>query len=192
MQQFWELREKVRSVWQELGTRFGRLTPREKRLVVGVGGAATVFVLFLIFMSFTTGAASTRRRTQEKLKKLGEVQALAQSYREAEAARQAVEQQLTQSDVRLLTYVQEKGEAAGLPVPTMNPKPVVELADGAILESSVEVTLSDINLRDLTNFLANVESGPGVVKVKFLRVEPKPASGNLTAWATIATYRMKQ
>ncbi len=192
MQKLWELRERLRAVWQETATRFARLTPRERRLVVGVGGAVGVFVLFLIFISFTTGAASTRRRTQEKLRKLGEVQALAQSYREAEAAREAVEQQLSQSDVRLLTYVQEKGEASGLPVPTMNPKPAVELADGAIVENAVEVTLTDITLRDLTTFLSNIEAGPGVVKVKFLRVEPRPANGNLTAWATIATYRMKQ
>lgn len=191
MQKFWELRERLRAAWQDLAIRFGRLTPRERRLVVGVGSALGIFVLFLIFISFSTGAASTRRRTQEKLKKLGEVQALAQSYREAEASRQAVEQQLSQSDVRLLTYVQEKGEAAGLPVPTMNPKPAVELADGAIIENAVEVTLADITLRDLTTFLSNVEAGPGVVKVKFLRLEPRPANGNLTAWATISTYRMK-
>ena len=191
MKRLWELRERLRAAWQEVAARFGRLTPRERRLVVGVGSVASLFVLFLIFISFTTGAASTRRRTQEKLKKLGEVQALAQSYRDAEAARQTVEQQLSQSDVRLLTYVQEKGEAAGLPVPTMNPKPAVELADGAIIENAVEVTLADITLRDLTTFLSNVEAGPGVVKVKFLRLEPRPANGNLTAWATIATYRMK-
>jgi general secretion pathway protein M len=66
------------------------------------------------------------------------------------------------------------------------------VGDGKIIESSVELTFTDVDLRKLTDFLTTVESGPGVVKVKYLRIEPRSASDTLTAWTTVATYRMKQ
>jgi general secretion pathway protein M len=56
----------------------------------------------------------------------------------------------------------------------------------------VELTFTDVDLRKLYDFLTSVESGPGVVKVKSLRLEPRSASETLTAWTTVATYKMKQ
>jgi len=74
----------------------------------------------------------------------------------------------------------------------MNPKGEVPLADGKIVESSIEIMMPDVRIDKLVAFLSEVERGPGVVKVKYLRLEPRPAAENITAWATIATYRMKQ
>jgi general secretion pathway protein M len=73
----------------------------------------------------------------------------------------------------------------------MTPKGDVGIGDGKIVESTVEMTLTDVDLRKLTDFLRTVESGPGVVKVKFLRVEPRAASNTLTAWVGVSTYKMK-
>ena len=105
-----------------------------------------------------------------------------------------VEQQLTQSNVRLISYIEEKATNAGLVVPTMSPKGEVGIGDGNIIESAVELTFTDVELRKLVDFLQTVETGPGVVKVKYLRVEPRRGadSDTLTAWTTVATYRMKQ
>jgi general secretion pathway protein M len=43
----------------------------------------------------------------------------------------------------------------------------------------------------LVEFLQAIENGPGVVKVKYLRLEPRPQNETITAWLTIATYRLK-
>ena len=56
----------------------------------------------------------------------------------------------------------------------------------------MEVTFTDVDLRKLYDFLSSVERGPGVVKVISLRLEPHDAAENLTAWTTVATYKMKQ
>ena len=77
-------------------------------------------------------------------------------------------------------------------MPNMTPKDDVGLGDGQIVESSVELTFTDVDLRKLHDFLSAVERGPGVVKVKYLRLEPRAASETLTAWTTVATYKMKQ
>jgi general secretion pathway protein M len=171
------------------------MSARERRLVALLGAGLGVFIVFIIFFSFSSSAAAYRRRTEDKRAKLGQVQALATSFREAQTARQAIEQQLTQSNVRLISYVEEKATGAGLVVPTMSPKGDVGVGDGSIVESSVELTFTDVDLRKLVEFLRTVETGPGVVKVKYLRIEPRRGSGDtdtLTVWTTVSTYRMKQ
>jgi len=156
------------------------------------GGAVIAFVLFITLFSFATSADKIRTRTQEKLAKLQQVQELAASYNQATAARTAIEAQLTGNDVSLLSYISDKATAAGLEVPNMTPKGEQGIGDGKILESSMELTFTDVDLRKLTEFLRSVESGPGIVKVKYLRIEPRPATDTLTAWTTVSTYKIKQ
>lgn len=182
----------MKQLLNDLRLRFEQLSARERRLVMVAGSAVLLFILFITVMSFANSANGYRRRTQDKLAKLQEVQQLAASYAQATAARNAVEQQLTSSDVRLLTYISDKASAAGLDAPNMTPKGEVGIGDGNILESSIELTFTDVDLRKLTDFLRTVEGGPGIIKVKYLRLEPRPASDTLTAWATVATYRLKQ
>jgi general secretion pathway protein M len=181
-----------RQLLNDLRTRFEQLSGREKRLVMAAGGALLLFILFITVASFANSANTHRRRTQEKLAKLQEVQQLAASYNQATAARNAVEQQLTNADVRLLSYISDKATAAGLEAPSMTPKGEVGIGDGKIMESTMDLQFTDVDLRKLTDFLRSVESGPGVVKVKYLRIEPRTASQTLMAWATVATYKLKQ
>lgn len=184
--------EQLRGLLNDARAWFERLSTRERQMVLGTSGAVLAFVLFIILFSFSNSADAYRKRTDQKLAKLREVQALAASYREATQERQAVEQQLTGNNLRLMTYVEEKATQAGLTVPNMTPKNDVGLGDGQIVESSVELTFTDVDLRKLHDFLSSVERGPGVVKVKSLRIEPHDATENLTAWTTVATYKMKQ
>lgn len=183
--------EKIRATLQAVPAWFNALSQRERRLVSLAGGASGVFFLFILFISFATSAASYERRTRDKLMKLQEIQALASSFRDAEQARQAIERQLAQNNARLISLVEERGNSAGLDIQSMNPKGDVPIGDGKILESAVELTLSDVPLRKLHDFLLKLEAGPGIVKVKYLRLEPKAGTESLTAWLTIATYKLK-
>ncbi|HVE85907.1 MAG TPA: type II secretion system protein GspM [Myxococcales bacterium] len=185
------MEQQLKQLWSEVQAWYLRLTERERVLVAAAGGTLGAFIIFVILFSFSTSAAGYRDRTEKKLKALGQAEVLAASYADAERARQDVERQLSSSGVSLISYIEDKGEQAGLKIPAMNPKGEVPLGDGRILESSVELTLTDVSLRSLHQFLTTVEQGPGVVKVKFLRLEPRPDSQTLTAWATISTYRLK-
>lgn len=184
--------DKLNALLGDLQAAFQRLSARERRLVSIAGVAVAAFVVFFILFSFANSAARYRRNIESKQLQLREAQTLAESYSEAERARQDVERQLSSGAVQLISYIEEKGTAAGLEIPTMNPKGDVALGDGKIVESSVELTFTDVNIRKLYDFLTSVERGPGVVKVKFLRLEPRPANETITAWATIATYHLKQ
>ena len=183
--------EQLKTLLNDARAWFDRLSGRERRMVLATGGAVSAFVLFLIFFSLSNTATAYRKRKDQKLEKLREVQMLASSYREAAQERQAMEQQLTGGDVRLMSYVEEKATLAGMTVPNMTPKNDVGLGDGQIVESSVEITFTDVDIQKLHDFLAAVERGPGVVKVKSLRLEPHATTETLTAWTTVATYKMK-
>jgi len=183
--------ERIRALWSELQTRFMGLTQRERMLVTVAGAAVLVFVLFLTLYTSASNASATRRRTADKLAKLQSAQELAQSFREADALRRRTEQQLQGSNLQLISYLEERGTAAGLEIPAMNPKGDVALGDGKIVESSVELTLTDVPLANFYNFISEVERGPGLIKVKHLRIEPRPGQETLTAWVNIAAYKMR-
>lgn len=184
--------EKLQELLNEARAWFERLSSRERRMVLATSGAVVAFVVFIILLSFSNSANAYRKRTEQKLSKLREVQTLAASYRQATQERQAVEQQLASNNVRLISYIEDKATRAGLTVPNMTPKGDMGIGDGQIVESTVELTFTDVDLRKLYDFLTTVESGPGIVKVKSLRLEPRNSSETLTAWTTVATYKLKQ
>jgi len=176
--------ERLRLLWADLQAWFLRLNPRERVLVTGAGATTVVVITFLVLFLLSSSADATRRRTQSKLQRLAEAEQLASGYAEAERARKQAEAALTSSDVALPTFIDEKGQKAGLAGFSLNPKGDVPLGDGRIIESSVDFTLTDVSLPKL-------EQGPGVVRVTFLRIEPRPKDGVLTAWPIVTSYRLK-
>jgi general secretion pathway protein M len=182
--------DQLKALWANVEAWYASLAARERRMVLLASGAVIVFGLFVTVFSLSNAASATQRRTTEKLNKLQEVEELAQGYRESEAQRAQVQRQLSNNGIKLISYVNEKGTAAGLDIQTINPKPELPVGDGNILESAVEVTLTDINIRKLVDFLNSIEA-TGMVKVKNLRLEPRVSNETVTAWITVVTYKLK-
>lgn len=174
-----------------LQTSLSTLSVRERRMVTFAAVALVAFLVFLITFTFGNTADSIRRRTQEKILKLDDVQTLAAGYGQARATQEAMERQLAASNVRLISYLEEKAQKTGLELPTINPRADVQLEGSKIVESAVEVTLTDVKLNRLIEFLTLVEAGPGIVKVRYMRLEPRVPNETITAWLTIATYHLK-
>jgi general secretion pathway protein M len=184
--------DRLRQRWADFQTWLRGLSRREKVLLGSATAAVVAFVLFIILLSLASAADDTRRRTANKLSQLATAQALSQSYADAERARKADEAQLATSGVSLITYLEEKGVQSGLEIPALTPKADAPIGDGRIIESTVELTLTDVPLSKLVSFLSAVERGPGMVRVKSLRIEPRTKDNVLTAWATVATYKLKE
>jgi general secretion pathway protein M len=183
--------ERPRQIWADAQAWASGLSRREQVLVGAAAAAVVAFILFVTLLTLAGSADATRRRTAGKIDQLAEAQGLAQSYAEAERARKADEAQLSVTGVSLISYLEEKGAQSGLDIPALTPKADAQIGDGRITESIVELTLTDVALPKLVSFLAAVEQGPGMVRVKSLRIEPRPKDNVVTAWATIATYKLK-
>jgi general secretion pathway protein M len=175
----------------QLQSQLAALSAREKRMLGGAGGAMSIFIVFMVIFSFNNTANQIRDRTSKKITQLDEVQTLASGYREAKAKQDMLENQLRASNVRLVSYLEDKAKPAGIELPSINPKADIPLEGSKIVESSVEVTLTDVKVNRLIDFMTAVEAGPGIVRIKYLRLEPRPAQESVTAWLTIATYKMK-
>ena len=180
-----------RQLINNLSSSFATLSSRERRLVMIAGAVLSLFIVFLVTWNFSSSADAIRKRTQSKLSRLEEVQELAATYRDAKGIQEAFELRLASSNVRLISYLEDKGNKAGLSIPSINPKADVTLEGEKIVESAAEFTLTDVPLNRLVDFLAAVEAGPGVVKVKYLRIEPRLKDETLTAWVVVATYHLK-
>ena len=122
--------EQLRGLLNDARAWFERLSTRERRMVLATGGAVLAFVLFLILYSFSNSANAYRKRTQQHLTQLREVQDLAANYQEAKREREAVEQQLAANTVRLVSYIEDKATVSGLTVPNMTPRPDVTSPTG--------------------------------------------------------------
>ncbi|HZW89017.1 MAG TPA: type II secretion system protein GspM [Myxococcaceae bacterium] len=183
--------ERLRLLWADVQAWYLRLNPRERVLVTSAGGVTVVVVVFVVLFLLASSADSTRRRTESKLQRLAEAEQLAAGYAEAERARKQAEAALTSSEVSLPTYVDERGKKVGLDIPSLTPHGDLPVGDGRIVQSNVDLTLTDITLPRLVDFLGALEQGPGVVRVTNLRIEPRPKDGVLTAWTTVTAYRLK-
>ncbi len=181
----------LRQLLNNLQGSFATLSLRERQMVMIGGALVSLFVVVLVTWSFSSSATAIRTRTQSKLARLEEVQDLAATYRDAKSVQEAMEQRLAASNVRLISYLEDKGNKAGLTIPSINPKADVTLEGDKIVESAAEFTLTDVALNRLVDFLSSVEAGPGVVKVKYLRIEPRVKDETLTAWVVVATYHTK-
>lgn len=183
--------ERLRTFIESMGSWFGALSQRERRLVAVGLVAAAGFLVFATALGFSNKATVLQKRITEKNRKLVEMQSLATSYAQARAAQDAFAQRLNANTVKLLSWVEECGGKSGLDIPSMTSKPDQSLEGDKLVESAVELTLTDVKLNRLVDFLNAVESGPGVVKVKQLKFEPKLKEDTVTAWATIATWKLK-
>lgn len=174
-----------------LQTTLATLSARERRMVIFAGLAVLVFVVFMVTFSFSNKANAIRSRTAQKIEKLGRAQDLAAVYNQSKAQREMAERQLAASNIRLSSFLEDVAKQKGVELPTINPKADVALEGTKIVESSVEVTLTDVKLNRLLEFLQAVEGAPGVVKVKYMRLEPRVSNESITAWLQIATYHLK-
>lgn len=181
----------MRQLINNLQSSFATLSARERRMVLIAASALGLFIVCMVTWSFSSSADAIRKRTQNKIARLDEVQELAATYRDAKGVQEAMEQRLASSNIRLISYIEEKGNKAGLTIPTINPKADVTLEGDKIVESAAEFTLTDVPLNRLVDFLSTIEAGPGVVKVKYLRLEPRVKEETLTAWVLVATYHLK-
>src|SRR5438270_6637375 len=159
----------MKELLAKLQASFATLSQRDRRIAIGASAGLVLLILYLVVHSFSARADAIRSRTMQNLRRLDDVQSLAMGFRDAESKRLAVETQLKASNIRLLTYLEEKATKSGLELPSINPKADVTLEGEKIVESAVELSLTDVKLNRLLDFLQSVESAPGgLVKVKYL------------------------
>ncbi|HTN53198.1 MAG TPA: type II secretion system protein GspM [Anaeromyxobacter sp.] len=183
--------ETLRRLRADLEAWLAKLAPRERLLVTVAALGVALFTVWLISLRVSSGMAAREERIETKVKVLSQVGKVAEVYRTRQAERQAIEAKLKGPPVQLLSYISQTGATLGVEVTDLRPTSSPGELEG-LREDSVEVNLARIELARLTRLVQTLERGPGVVKVRRLRVTTRSDDPRLVdATVVVSTYQLK-
>jgi general secretion pathway protein M len=183
--------ERLKQLRADVEAWLGRLSPRE-RLLVGSAAAATVlFFASLVAAGMGASVRARESRITAKVRVMEQVGQLAGGYRRVQLERAALEAKLKGQPVQLMSHVSQIGSGLGVEVTDLRPTGAPAELDG-VMEESVEVNLVRIELGRLAKLIQGLERGPGLVKVRRLRISTRSDDPKLVdASVVVATYQLK-
>jgi general secretion pathway protein M len=165
-------------------------SPRERRLINLALLGALAFVVLVSWSIFSRSISKHELALEEKRDSFGQVEKLAANYGAQEMQRQSLEQRLRQSPGQLMGYVENVTKQSQVEIGSMSDRGVVGGGQGGKpRESQVEANINKVPLDKLMTLLHSLESGPGVVRVRRLRLrksyenkETLDVSLSVSAW----------
>jgi general secretion pathway protein M len=182
--------ERLRRLQASVEAFLSRLSPRERVMVGSASAAVVLFVLFLVATGVSRSVSAREQRIQSKTEMLAQIGKLTRSYRQAQAERQSMEARLKGPPIQLMSFVSQTGAQSGVEVNDLRPG-TPTTAEG-LTEESVEVNLARIDLPRLARLIDALERGPGVVKVRKVRVATRNDDPNLVdVTLQVSTWQQK-
>lgn len=183
--------ERLRKLRADVEAWLAKLSPRERVLVTVAAVGVVLFAVWLISLQVGRGLSAREARIQDKTKVLSQVGKLAEGYRRQQAERQAVEARLKGPPVQLLSFISQTGTTLGVEVTDLRPTTSPGELEG-LREEAVEVNLARVDLGRLARLVQTLERGPGVVKVRRLRITTRGDDPQLVdATIVVSTYQLK-
>jgi general secretion pathway protein M len=183
--------EKAKALAADAGEYLAAASPRERRLVAAASGGAVLFLLLVAYAAFSSAISRRADSLAEKRLDFEKIQVLAKNYGQQEQERQMLEVRLRQSPPGLMAFVDGLAKQEGLDIASMSDRGVVSGGQGGKpRETSVEVNLGKIPLDKLSKLLESIERGPGVVRVRRLRVrKSQDQKDALDVSLTVSTWQ---
>lgn len=155
-----------------LKTYYARLSERERYIVLGVGAAVILFIMISIY-GFFAASASRMGKTIEKSKEhLKELSELKTSYIDAERQIRRLEQTIrrTNPNFRLPTELEKIALKHGVSIDSLKDRagPPNDLYQ----ETQVLVSVRQVTLLTLINFLFEIENSRQLLRITSLQVKP--------------------
>jgi Tfp pilus assembly protein PilO len=165
---------------------WGRMAPRERRLVTILGGAVggvLVLVVGFLIVQRRTELSDGNNAAREAL---ADIAAHRDEYLDAKARMQALEIRIGSEPPQLAADLEAAARDVGIQIPETTPRPAVP-AGKRYLENTLDVTLRQVDLLSLAKFLSKVETGPRLIVISKMSVRRGFADGeklNVTLTAT--------
>jgi general secretion pathway protein M len=170
-----------------------KLTKRERYYVSAGVALVALFVMFQFILSpFLEAKEKTKRSIQAKEKTLKELVSLSSEYGALKEGSGDIKKTLAlrPKDFTLFSFLEKQAGRSGVKPNIKYMKPSVSTDSGPYSESSVEMKLENITLKQLVEYLHLVESPENLVRIK--RISVKQSKGKpeyLTVLMQLATYR---
>jgi general secretion pathway protein M len=182
--------DRLRKLKDSLEATFGRLTERERLIVIAGAVVVLVFTVAMVSRSVGKSVAQREANIEKKTRLLAEVGKLTQGYRAVEAERQALEAKLKGPPTQLVTFISQTSQRLGIEVNNLRAQPPA--GSEKIKEDSVEVELLRIDLVKLARLLEELERGPGVIRVRRIQMRTMSDDPNLVnVTVLVATFQLQ-
>ena len=175
---------------EPLKATFSRLTQQEQLMVMAGASGVILFLLLLLGFAVSSAIDGAEHRVTVKTDQLSQVLQLQGEYRARTAEREARMKELTRSNLRLVSHVEETARQAGVEIGQLKPEDGEPSADG-IVESRVDLKASNLSADRLQEFLTKLEKGPGLVIVRRLKVTRPYKRDVVDVELTVTTFKAK-
>lgn len=183
---------KLLTRFRNLRAGFGRLSQQEQFIVLVSGGVATFVILVGLGWAVASAIDSAEHRVKVKTEQLSEVLRLQGEYRAKIAEKEARLLELDKSaKVRMVSMVEDIARQAGVEIGQLRPEDSEPTPDG-IIESRLDLKVSNLSADRLQDFLDRLEKAPGLVVVRRLKLNRPYRRDTLDLEVTLTTYKRKE
>lgn len=179
------MQDKIREAWDRLGKR-DRVV-----LTAGIALALTILIVQFALVPYFEARGKLTKAIRTNEKTLKEMVALGSEYRVLRQGMEEIQQGMSRRapNFTLFSHLERKAGEAGVRNNIKQMQPSRTPLSGSYEETSVEIKLEKVTLKQLVNFLYAVESPEELVRVKRMSVKRSTeAPQYLSALIQVATF----
>jgi general secretion pathway protein M len=153
-----------------------RLSPRERGLVIGAALFITMALVYgLIVDPLITSQSRYHSMALRKRDDLARFRMLAMDYRKMDSSLKYLENKVSaeKSGTSLLATMEAEARKLGLSERIASMKPFTNDLDSGMVETSVEMRLEKVNLRELVELLKTIENSALMARTGRLRIKTR-------------------
>lgn len=170
------------------------LSQREQRVVLGAGA---LFVLMLLYLGVDSVLDSYQKLEDKIVAKRGEVEKIARlrtQYIEAHRQLEEIKTKLDQMErgFSVLSFIEDLANKENIREKIGSVKPKKIPLNDTYDENIVELNIDNVSLRELVDFIYQVENSGQLLKVKRLRIKTRYDNRDLlNVTLQVTTYKKK-
>lgn len=169
------------------GAEWGRMAPRERRLVAALGGAvATIMVVVTVVMVMQSLGELADQNTASR-DALAAIAKHRDEFLEAKSRMTAQEVRIGTDPPQLAADLEAAAQEVGIQIPETRPLPP-QPAGKRYLEHTVDVSLRQVDLLKLSKFLNRLETGRRLIIVTKLQIRRRFDGDKLDVTLTAAAF----
>ena len=167
------MRERIEAILDRIQDVLADMTPRDRQLLLGLTIALLVAIVAGSSYAMKKSLDTLELRVKERASDVQYVNTTAQEYADAQANLQVLEADLQKtSSVDLSAFLEQAAQKASIDSPD-SVREKSSTTEGNLEEKQFTVTLNDISLQQLSEFLYEAEASGYPLKIRTTKVKTK-------------------
>jgi len=169
-----------------------RVNPRERKiLVAGIGCILALSVYLFVISPYLTAINALDRRISAKSKELAEILTMRGEYLRLKENTRGLENVMRSArGFSLLSFLENLAATNQLKTKIADMKPVTTPLNERFKETSVEMKLEDVTLKQLIDYLYQIEQAPQPLQIKRIHITKKKDQTYLTVTLQVSTFEI--